>query len=338
MNLWKLGFPFMFLIAMHCNLVTKYVMYKAWKRLPRRRWWVRPVNRPRVARGFYDNLVNELLTEDHEEFFELFRMWPQQFELLVVLVHPYLKKNSLRTPLPTKLRVAVTLLFLAQGSTAKLNHVGFRIGRSTPQSSNDGGVWANTDLAYDQENNAMNLPDAEPLSGLNMPFPYVFVGDEAFPLTRYMMRPYPRRDLTDEKRIYNYRLSRARRTIENAFGILCARWQILQKPVSMPSANLESTFQALVCLHNFLMMAEEMKNPVDRMYAPPDFVDSEQDNGTGRWRNTAAPYITALGRIGGNRSNHLAMGLREYLQHYFDSPAGYEQCPFKLKLRYEVST
>lgn len=52
-------------------------------------------------------------------------------------------------------------------------------------------------------------------------FPYTFVGDEAFALKPYMMRPYPGRALdTEKKKVFNYRLSRARRCIENTFGEL----------------------------------------------------------------------------------------------------------------------
>ena len=55
--------------------------------------------------------------------------------------------------------------------------------------------------------------------------PYFFVGDEAFPLKEKFQKPFPRASLTFEKEVYNYRLSRARRISENAFGILAARWR-----------------------------------------------------------------------------------------------------------------
>lgn len=55
--------------------------------------------------------------------------------------------------------------------------------------------------------------------------PYVILGDEAFPLKTYLMRPYPGKLFDDSsKRIYNYRLCRIWRVSENCFGIQTQRF------------------------------------------------------------------------------------------------------------------
>mgnify|MGYP001555480935 CR=1 FL=1 len=56
--------------------------------------------------------------------------------------------------------------------------------------------------------------------------PYVIVADAAFPLRPDLLRPYPGARTTilePKQRIFNYRLSRARNTVECAFGILSQR-------------------------------------------------------------------------------------------------------------------
>nr|XP_012228802.1 PREDICTED: uncharacterized protein LOC105675896 [Linepithema humile] len=57
-------------------------------------------------------------------------------------------------------------------------------------SISDGGVWLNSDFGSSLEQGLIDLPHPEPLLGTNTPFPFAFVGDEAFPLKTYLMRSY----------------------------------------------------------------------------------------------------------------------------------------------------
>lgn len=81
----------------------------------------------------------------------------------------------------------------------------------------DGGVFANSTLFQTLESNTFHIPPGKPLPQRNTHVPFVIVGDEAFPLKSYLMKPYPSRNLDQNKRTFNYRLSRARRIVENVF-------------------------------------------------------------------------------------------------------------------------
>ena len=85
----------------------------------------------------------------------------------------------------------------------------------------NGGVFRNSFLSNALSLNTLNilLSDSESL-------PYVVVADDAFPLKTYMMKPDTFKNLCTEKRVFNYHLSRARRVVENALGILANRFRI----------------------------------------------------------------------------------------------------------------
>ncbi|XP_017476301.1 PREDICTED: uncharacterized protein LOC108366407 [Rhagoletis zephyria] len=54
---------------------------------------------------------------------------------------------------------------------------------------------------------------------LGLPNKGVFIGDDAFPLTTRILKPYSRHDaLSRKEKIFHYRLSRARRIVENALA------------------------------------------------------------------------------------------------------------------------
>ena len=54
------------------------------------------------------------------------------------------------------------------------------------------------------------------------------------------LKPYSQKDLTHEQIIFNYGLSRARRTVENAFGIMASRFQVLQTDMAINVQNVDS--------------------------------------------------------------------------------------------------
>lgn len=90
----------------------------------------------------------------------------------------------------------------------------------------DGGIFSDSEFGRRLQNNALDLPPPEPLTQDGEPVPFVFIGDEAFPLSYNLMRPYPRDQLNASKRIFNYRLSRARRIVEATFGVLKRKWYV----------------------------------------------------------------------------------------------------------------
>ena len=110
--------------------------------------------------------------------------------------------------------------------------------------SNDSGAFANFAISKALEGKSFNVPAPEYVEGFADKLPYVTVVDEGLPLKPYQMRPYPGKNLTEIHTIFNYRLSRARRIIENIFGILAARWCIFRRPIRADVATVEK-----LCLH-----------------------------------------------------------------------------------------
>ena len=148
-------------------------------------------------------------------------------------------------------------------------------------SNNDAGVLANSSIGKKIEAGEINIPSLRDLEGCSLdPLPYYLVGDEIFPLKTCLRRPYPGQ-LSEEERILHYRLSRARRVIENTFGILAARWGIYHSPIIASIENAESYVLATIALHNYLRLTD------NAVYAPVGFVDSQASSGeirSGEWR------------------------------------------------------
>lgn len=64
---------------------------------------------------------------------------------------------------------------------------------------------------------------------------YFFVCDGAFPLELYLIKPNSKRHLSEERRIFNYRLLSAKRVSENTFSTLCAGFGVLHTKNHVPT-------------------------------------------------------------------------------------------------------
>ena len=101
--------------------------------------------------------------------------------------------------------------------------------------TSDGGVLRIGKVGQMLEEGSLNLPAPEPLPGRSVPTPYVFIGDNGFTLQPNFMKPFLRKNLDLFTRICNCRFSRARRILENVFGIKTNRWRVYRSPNSLHS-------------------------------------------------------------------------------------------------------
>ena len=174
----------------------------------------------------------------------------------------------------------------------------------------DASIFSNSMLGKMLKNRSLHLPREQELRGTTNPaMPYVFVADEAFPLLPNMMRPYPGDDLSEARRIFNYRLSGARRIVENAFGILAARFRCFRRPLLLQPCDAAAIIKGAVVLHNFL------RHEVGVQYVG---LQNTQDEVTAQSNNK---QMLSLPRIGRPYSAK-ATEIRNCFKDYFMSEAG----------------
>ena len=178
----------------------------------------------------------------------------------------------------------------------------------------DSGVFRNSFLSRSLEENSLNIPEPSILDDTETVVPYIIVGDDAFPLRPYIMKPYGKRALTVEERIFNYRLSRTRRIVENAFGILANRFRIFWSTMQCRPEVVQKVKMASCVLHNFL------RTQCSR-YMPPGSVDKENVDGTiieGEWRHEEG-ILTPLASQGTNTYPRSAKEVRDKYCKYFNN-------------------
>ncbi len=200
----------------------------------------------------------------------------------------------------------------------------------------DGGVYRNSELSKLLSQGALNLPAPRSLPKSMDPawepftveesLPFVFVGDNAFPLTTHCLKPYPDRALTDRKRVFNYRLSRFRRVTENAFGILTSVFRIFSTKINLCPDTATKVVLASLVLHNLL----RTKSP--ESYTPSGFADEVEGDHIieGQWRKqtTGSNFKALPPRRHGNNQKKTAEEYRDIFADHFYGPG---QVPWQWK-------
>lgn len=190
-------------------------------------------------------------------------------------------------------------------------------------SEGDGSVFFKTDFGESILNDTIELPEDVEIANTKIPF--VFVGDDAFPLSKRIMKPFnkPRgRPFNDSEKIFNYRLSRARRCVENSFGILTSKFVCLNHTLHCGPERAQKIVSACCILHNFLL-----NNPTTRSgYWAAGMVDHYDNDGVlieGAWR-TRTQNTVHLQNIpqSQTRPNERAKTNREIFKKFFVSEEG----------------
>ena len=122
----------------------------------------------------------------------------------------------------------------------------------SPKRASDVQLWNESTLRDAVITNSIDIPQKEPLPGDDRPIPYFIIGHSAFALNEWMMKPFAAAPLEQDERVFNYRLSRARRCVDKDFGILANRWGCLLTTLRQEPQNLETIVNACSTLHNML--------------------------------------------------------------------------------------
>lgn len=147
----------------------------------------------------------------------------------------------------------------------------------------------------------LNIPQAQtlPYEENGKPMPFVIVGDQAFALSKHIVRPYSTRNLSTKQRVCNYRICRARRLVECTFGILANKWRIFHRPLDVTTKLAEDIVNSCCVLHNFVRRRDGIR-VADECYESP---------------------LEGISRIG-VRADFSGTEVRDYFANYFISLQG----------------
>jgi len=174
----------------------------------------------------------------------------------------------------------------------------------------DSGIFNKSKMS-EQMKNCEYFPPNCKIPNSEKILPYVYIGDEAFRLDPHMMRPYSKIESRNdcEKKIFNYRLSRARRTTENSFGLLSQVFRVFYTPIPIKPETVDHFILSACCLHNLLRDQYTLENTSEQHYYNFDPNDYPANN------------MVQLEHTGGY-GNYEGFLVRDEFKQFFNSPQG----------------
>lgn len=174
----------------------------------------------------------------------------------------------------------------------------------------DSGIFKKSAMGKKIVRDQFNTPQPTQLPGTDIILPHFLVGDDAFALDVYMMKPFYRSHARGDhdKAIFNYRLCRARRVSENAFALLAQVFRIFHTPIAVKPNICDDLILTACCLHNLLREGYLEKNGVN-------FYNHDEN------QPRPTENMIPLARAGGF-ANAEGFAIRNTLKQYFLSPAG----------------
>ncbi|KAE9522886.1 hypothetical protein AGLY_016697 [Aphis glycines] len=157
----------------------------------------------------------------------------------------------------------------------------------------------------------------------------IFLRSEIAPYMEKQLLNMPTQKITWRK-VFNYRLSRAKRTVENIFEIASSVFRVLCKPIMLKPNNADRVIFAITCLHNYL------RTPFGSL----DYETSDGQIQPGTWREEGMPTssLLSLDRNGPKKFRVTAKDVRNEFMNYFVSGDGelpwqYSHCLLNMETR-----
>ncbi|KAE8739562.1 hypothetical protein FOCC_FOCC014945, partial [Frankliniella occidentalis] len=233
--------------------------------------------------GAWFTLIPTMRATDPDQFYDFFRVTPESFDILEEMVSPHLVKRSC---VSEGERLAITLRYIASGDRQKSLSYLFRV---SPQCISNIIFETATVIATSLEKGThllilMAVADAK--------YRFTMVdfgasgrrGDANLIHNSVMGRKLKNNRL----RIPNACPAPGVTVVENAFGILVGRFQVLSSAMYASKSVVKSVTLCCIALHNWHLQNEESVPPKQRRYRPEGYADYVTADGKyiyGRWRN-----------------------------------------------------